>query len=69
MALLIDWLSDWQRKQQRRLVKNERTTALGKGASALSFEVQSIVRRIEDIYRHAGASGDKSAYDVTCSLK
>lgn len=63
VGLLIGWLSDRQRKQQRKLVKNERGTALGKAASALSFEVQSIVRRIESIHKHAGSNGDKSAYD------
>lgn len=63
VGLLIGWLSDRQRKQQRRLVKNERATALGKAASALSFEVQSIVRRIEDNLGHVRANEDKSAYD------
>jgi len=63
VALLIGWLSDRQRKQQRKLLKNERATALGNAASALSFEVQSIVKRIEDIHIHAGGNGDKSAYD------
>lgn len=49
VAILIGWLSDRKRKQQSKLFQNERITALGKAASALSFEVQGIVRRIEAI--------------------
>lgn len=63
VALLIGWLSDRQRKQQRKLFQNERATALGKAASALSFEVQSIVRRIETIHRNVGANRGWSGND------
>lgn len=58
IAMLIGWLSDRERKQQRKQFQNERITTLGKAASALSFEVQDIVRRIETI--HQGTKGSKS---------
>lgn len=51
IAMLIGWLSDRERKQQSKFFRNERITALGKAASALSFEVQDIVRRIDGIYQ------------------
>lgn len=59
VAMLIGWLSDRERKQQGRLFQNERTTALGKAASALSFEVQDIVREIEGIHQQS-RGGDSS---------
>ncbi len=63
VALLIGWLSDRQRKQQRKLFKNERASALGKAASSLSFEVQNIVRRIEIIHQQAKGSNGGSIDD------
>ncbi len=53
IALLIGWLSDRERNQQQKLFQNERINALGKAASALSFEIQDIVRRIERIHQRA----------------
>ena len=60
VALLIGWLSDRERKQQKRLFQNERTTALGKAASALSFEVQDIVRQIEGIHQQSRGSNSSN---------
>jgi K+-sensing histidine kinase KdpD len=59
VSLLIGWLSDRERKQQSKLFQNERATALGKAASALSFEVQDIVRQIESIHHRKGGSQGK----------
>lgn len=56
VAVLIGWLSDREKRQQRKLFQNERIAALGKAASALSFEVQDIVRRIETIYQREKGS-------------
>lgn len=61
VSLLIGWLSDRERKQQNKLFKNERATALGKAASALSFEVQDIVRQIEGIHQQTGGRHSESA--------
>jgi signal transduction histidine kinase len=63
VALLIGWLSDRERKQQIMLFKNERATALGKAASAVSLEVQNIVRRIEEIQQQASVSESGSTKD------
>ncbi len=62
VAMLIGWLSDRERKQQVKLFENERVTALGRAASALSFEVQDIVRQIEGIHQKS-RKNDKSAED------
>ncbi len=62
VALLIGWLTDRQRKQQSKLFQNARSTALGKAASALSFEVQDIVRQIESI-QHVRAEESSSEND------
>jgi len=56
VALLIGWLSDREKKQQRELFRNERISTLGKAASALSFEVQDIVRQIESVHQQARES-------------
>jgi signal transduction histidine kinase len=63
VALLIGWLSDRERKHQIMLFKNERATALGKAASAVSLEVQNIVRRIEEIQQQASVSESGSTKD------
>jgi signal transduction histidine kinase len=62
VALLIGWLSDRERKHQIMLFKNERATALGKAASAVSLEVHNIVRHIEDI-QQASANESGSTKD------
>jgi signal transduction histidine kinase len=63
VAILIGWLSDRKRKQQSKLFRNERITALGKAASALSFEVQDIVRRIDDIYHKSQKRSEGSSFN------
>jgi signal transduction histidine kinase len=63
VALLIGWLSDRERKHQIMLFKNERATALGKAASAVSLEVQNIVRHIENIHQQASVSESGSTKD------
>jgi signal transduction histidine kinase len=63
VALLIGWLSDRERKYQLMLFKNERATALGKAASAVSLEVQNIVRHIENIHQQANVSESRSTKD------
>jgi signal transduction histidine kinase len=63
VALLIGWLSDKERKQQIMLFKNERATALGKAASAVSLEVKNIVRHIENIHQQASVSESGSTKD------
>lgn len=63
VALLIGWLSDRERKHQSMLFKNERATALGKAASAVSLEVQNIVRHIEEIQQQASVSESGSTKD------
>ncbi len=63
VAVLIGWLSDRKRKQQSKLFQNERITALGKAASALSFEVQDIVRRIERIHQQTAEQQDRPIND------
>jgi signal transduction histidine kinase len=63
VGLLIGWLSDRERKQQVKMFQNERATALGKAASALSFEVQDIVRQIERIHKQAKGSENALAND------
>lgn len=63
VALLIGWLSDRQRKQQNKMFQNAKSTALGKAASALSFEVQDIVRRIESIHQHIREEENSSEND------
>ncbi len=63
VALLIGWLSDRERKHQIMLFKNERATALGKAASAVSLEVQNIVRHIEKIQQQAEVSESESTKD------
>jgi len=54
ITVLVGWLSDTQHKQQYKLLQGERITTLGKAASALSFEVQDIARRIEEIFMKSG---------------
>lgn len=68
VALLIGWLTDRQRKQQRKLFQNERAAALGKAAAALSFEVQDIVTRIEAIHMHVGDDGKTSNEDMLSEI-
>jgi signal transduction histidine kinase len=63
VAMLIGWLSDRERKQQGKLFQNERITALGKAASALSFEVQDIVKEIEGIHQRSKGSESSSEND------
>jgi signal transduction histidine kinase len=63
VALLIGWLSDRERKHQIMLFKNERATALGKAASAVSLEVQNIVRHIENIQKQESVSESGSTKD------
>lgn len=59
VSFLIGWLSDREREQQSKLFQNERATALGKAASALSFEVQDIVKQIESIHHREEESQSK----------
>lgn len=61
ITILVGLLSDTQHKQQRKLLQGERVTTLGKAASALSFEVQDIARRIEEIFIKSGGLKDSSA--------
>ncbi|GAB6192994.1 ATP-binding protein [Desulfocastanea catecholica] len=63
VALLIGWLSDRERKHQIMLFKNERAAALGKAATAVSLEVQNIVRHIEEIQQQASVSESGSTKD------
>ncbi len=63
IAFIMGWLSDRQRRQQHQLLKNERISTLGKAASALSFEVQDIVKGIEKIHRQSGGLKTISAND------
>jgi len=63
VALLIGWLSDRERQHQMMLFKNERAAALGKAASAVSLEVQNIVRHIESIHQQARVDASGSAKD------
>jgi signal transduction histidine kinase len=60
VALLIGWLSDRHRRQERELLQNERVTALGKAASNLGLEIGDIVRGLESIYRQAGGLKESS---------
>lgn len=65
VSMLIGWLSDRERRQQSKLFQNERVTALGKAASGLSFEVQDIVRQIENIHhRSKGKETDDHQQDT-----
>jgi len=68
VALLIGWLSDTERKQQNKLFQNERATALGKAASALSFEVQDIVRQIEGIHGQPGDKNELTSNDMKSEI-
>jgi signal transduction histidine kinase len=68
VALLIGWLSDREQKQQGKLFQNERTTALGKAASALSFEVQDIVRRIEAIQQQSSGGSNPEKDDMLTEI-
>ncbi|MGW8195222.1 MAG: ATP-binding protein [Desulforhopalus sp.] len=63
VALLMGWLSDEQRVQQERLLKNERINTLGKAASTLSFEVRDIVNGIDEIHKKSGGLKEESAND------
>ncbi len=54
ITVLVGWLSDTQHKQQQKLIQGERVTTLGKAASALSFEVQDIVKRIAETFMNSG---------------
>ena len=61
ITALVGWLSDLERKQEHKLVQGERATSLGRAASALSFEVNDIAIRIEDIFKTSGGLKDESA--------
>ncbi len=63
VAFAMGWLSDRQRKQQSELLVSERITALGKAASALSFEIRDIVGGLEKIHRISGGLKNDSAND------
>lgn len=58
VAGLIGWLSDRQRRQQKKLSKGERDTALAKAASVLSFEIQEIVQSLGTIHPNSTALKD-----------
>lgn len=61
ITTIVGWLSDLQRKQEHSLLEGERVTTFGRAASALSFEVQDIAHRIEDIFKSSDGLKDGTA--------
>ncbi len=53
VSVLIGWLRDRQQVQQEKLLAGERTAALVKAASALSFEIKDVVNGLASIHRRA----------------
>ena len=54
VAALTGYLSDRRQKQELKLLEGERLTALGKTATALSFEIDDISRSIGEIHKKGG---------------
>jgi signal transduction histidine kinase len=63
VAIMMGWLSDRRKKQQDLLLKGERITAIGRAASAVSFEILDIIKSISKTYQRSGGLKKSSAND------
>lgn len=53
VSVLMGWLSDRQKVQQKRLLEGERVTTLAKTATALSFEIKDAVSGLNNIHQRS----------------